>query len=82
MIFSFADTASEKYQFGKAVYQVIDELTRSMHTIVWMAVQGNPACRVYDRMIKRYHGRKLVVRDAHRDKYGEYHDDYIYEILV
>lgn len=81
LIFSFADTASEKYQFGKAVYKVIDELAHQMHTLEWLAVQGNPACHAYDKIIKRYHGHKLVIHDAHRDKYGKYHDDYIYEIL-
>jgi hypothetical protein len=82
LVFSFSDIASEKYQFGKAVYQVIDKLTKEMHTIEWMAIQGNPACHAYDKILKRYHGRKLIVRDVHRDKYGGYHNDYIYEILI
>ena len=81
LIFSFADTAREKYQFGKVVYQVIDELVHQMYILEWLAVQGDPACRAYDKLIKRYHGQKLVIHDAHRDKYGKYHDNYIYEIL-
>ena len=82
LIFSFADTTREKYQFGEIVHEVIDELAEQLHGLEWSAVQGNPACRAYDKMIKRYHGQKLVIHDANRDKYGEYHDDYIYEILM
>ena len=82
LIFSFADTPKEKYQFGKVVHQVIDELTHQMHALEWLAVQGNPACRTYDKLIQRYNGHKLVLHDSRRDKYGKYHDDYIYEILT
>lgn len=82
LMFSFADTVKEKYQFGKAVYKVINKLTHQVHSIEWRAVQGNPACRAYDKMVKRYNGRKLVFYDSNRDKYGNYHDDYIYEILI
>ena len=82
VIFSFADTPKEKYQFGKIVYQVIDELVHQMHALEWLAIQGNPACRAYDKILKLYHGQKLVIHDARRDKYGNYHDDYIYEILI
>lgn len=82
LMFSFADTSEEKYQFGKAIHDVIDELTHQLHTIEWVAVQGNPACRAYDKILQRYHGKKLTIRDCRRDKYGNYHDDYIYEILI
>lgn len=82
LIFSFADTTKEKYQFGKAVHQIIDELTYQVHSIEWRAVQDNPACRAYDKLMQRYHGHKLVLRDSRRDKFGNYHDDYIYEILM
>ena len=82
LTFSFADTPKRKYQFGKAVYEIIDGLTHRVHSIEWRAVQGNPACRAYDKIAQRYHGNKLVCRDACRDKYGNYHDDYIYEILM
>lgn len=80
LIFSFADTPEEKYRFGKAVYEIIDGLTHQFHSIEWRAVQGNPACRAYDKIVKRHNGHKLVLRDSNRDKYGNYHDDYIYEI--
>lgn len=82
LIFSFADTPKEKYQFGKVVHQVIDELAHQVHALEWLAIQGNPACRAYDKILKRYHGQKLVIHDARRDKCGDYHDDYIYEIIM
>lgn len=81
LMFSFADTLKEKYQFGKTVHEIIDGLTHQVHSIEWRAVQGNPACRAYDKIAERYHGNKLVYRDACRDKYGNYHDDYTYEII-
>lgn len=52
-----------------------------MHRVEWQAVGGNPACRGYDRFIKKHYGNKHILKDSIKDKSGEYHDDIIYEIV-
>lgn len=53
----------------------------NIHRIEWRAIEGNPAIKAYDRFIKKYGGRRLELHDAVKDVYGNYHDEYIYEIL-
>ena len=44
-------------------------------------VSGNPVEKHYDRFCKRYNGRKFVLTDVFKDRYGNYHNDVIYEII-
>ena len=37
--------------------------------------------RGYDNFIKRHNGTKHILKDSIKDKNGEYHDDFIYEIV-
>lgn len=53
-----------------------------LHRIEWRMIGGNPAERAYDHFVKKYNGRKFILTDAIRDKYGKYHDDVIYEIIL
>ena len=53
-----------------------------LHRIEWRMVGGNPAEKHYDYWCKRLGGRKITLRDAFKDKYGDYHNDHIYEILI
>lgn len=66
---------------GKEVFNKMEELINMFHRIEWRAVGGNPACRGYDNFIKRHNGNKHILKDAIKDKNGNYHDDIIYEIL-
>ncbi len=68
-------------QVGRDVFNKLEELIKSFHRVEWRAVSGNPACRGYDRFIKKYNGNKHILKDAIRDRDGNYHDDIIYEIL-
>lgn len=47
----------------------------------WRMVGGNPVERHYDKFCQRYHGRKLLLHEAIKDRQGQYHDDVIYEIV-
>ena len=47
IIFSFADSQKEKYQFGKTIIHTVDRLVHEVHSIEWVAVEGNPACNAY-----------------------------------
>lgn len=66
---------------GRDVFEKFDELVNRFHRVEWRAVGGNPACRSYDKFIEKYNGKKHILRDAIRDRVGNYHDDIIYEIV-
>lgn len=53
----------------------------NLHRIEWRMVGGNPVEKHYDKFCKRYNGRKILLYDAIKDKYGNYHNDIIYEIV-
>lgn len=52
-----------------------------IHRIEWRMIGGNPVEKHYDRFCKSYNGKKFVLTDAIKDRYGKYHDDIIYEII-
>lgn len=52
-----------------------------LHRIEWRMIGGNPVEKHYDRFCEKYHGRKIILHDAIKDRYGKYHDDIIYEII-
>lgn len=66
---------------GINVYHKMNELICKYHRIEWYAVEGNPVTRHYDKLCKRYHGRKLVLYDATKDADGHYRNSIIYEII-
>ena len=66
---------------GKNVFEKLKELVNTLHRVEWRAIGGNPACRGYDNFIKKYNGKKHILKDSVRDKKGNYHDDIIYEIV-
>lgn len=68
---------------GLDVYRELKRLINDyhIHRMEWRMIGGNPVERHYDSFCKRYNGRKIVLRDSSKDKYGRYHDDVIYEII-
>lgn len=52
-----------------------------LHRIEWRMIGGNPVEKHYDRFCEKYRGRKIILHDATKDRYGKYHDDIIYEII-
>lgn len=68
---------------GKALFVEMNKLIHEykLHRIEWRMVSGNPVERSYDKFCERYGGTKHIFRDAMKDKYGNYHDDVIYEII-
>lgn len=66
---------------GKDVNDELVRLINTYHRVEWRAVGGNPACRGYDNFIKRHNGNKHILREAIKDRAGNYHDDIIYEVI-
>ena len=66
---------------GKDVFDKLEELVSRFHRVEWRMVGGNPTERSYDKFLKRHNGNKHILKDAIRDKDGNYRDDIIYEIV-
>ena len=66
---------------GKDVFDKLEELVSKFHRVEWRMVGGNPTERSYDKFLKRHNGNKHILKDAIRDKDGNYRDDIIYEIV-
>lgn len=68
---------------GTDVYREMRKLIRNynIRRIEWRMVSRNPVEKHYDRFCEKYRGNKHILKDAFRDKQGNYHDEVIYEIL-
>ena len=68
---------------GLDVYRELKKIINDyhIHRMEWRMVGGNPVEKHYDKFCQKYHGKKFVLTDAVKDRYGKYHDDVIYEII-
>ncbi len=64
------------------LYEIMKSLIDTYHRVEWRMIAGNPAERSYDALLKKFNGRKITLRDSTKDNYGNYHDEYIYEIIT
>lgn len=64
------------------LYEIMKSLIATYHRIEWRMIAGNPVERSYDALLKKFNGRKITLKDSTKDNYGNYHDEYIYEILT
>ena len=68
---------------GLDVYRELKKIISDyhIHRLEWRMIGGNPVEKHYDRFCEKYHGKKFVLTDAIKDRYGKYHNDIIYEII-
>lgn len=66
---------------AKNVFDKMEELVREHRRIEWRMIGGNPVKRGYDSFCKKHNGNCVCLHQVTRDVHGEYHDEYIYEIL-
>ena len=68
---------------GKEVTKIISRLIEEykLHKIEWRMISGNPVQKSYDALCKKYNGYCHILKDIFKDRMGNYHDDYIYEIF-
>lgn len=69
---------------GKDLFNELNKLIYDykLHRIEWRMIGGNPVERSYDKFCMKHGGTKHVLHDVIKDKYGKYHDDIIYEIIM
>lgn len=68
---------------GKDLFNELNKLIYDykLHRIEWRMVGGNPVERSYNKFCEKYNGTKHILKDVFKDKYGNYHNDIIYEII-
>ena len=44
-------------------------------------ISGNPVEKHYRKFTKQYGGRVVVLKDALKDRQGQYHDDLTFEMI-
>lgn len=68
---------------GLDVYRKVKELIKHyrLHRLEWRMIGGNAVEKHYDSFCRKHNGKKFVLTDAVKDKYGKYHNDVIYEII-
>lgn len=64
-----------------ALLEVIERLRGCCHRIEWRMIEGNPVQKHYDKICEKFGGTRLTLHDFTVDRFGRYHDEYIYEIL-
>lgn len=69
---------------GLDVFREIKKLIKHscLHRLEWRMISGNPVEKHYDNFCRKYNGKKFVLTDVVKDKYGKYHNDVIYEIIL
>ena len=69
--------------FGLAIRDVMKMLIEEyrLHRIEWRMISGNPVQKHYDKFCEKYGGNRVVLHDVCKDRYGKFHDEYIYEII-
>ena len=76
-IFSFVRNTMT---FAADLVKVLNNLSH-YHRIEWRCMGGNPVSRHYDKFCEQHNGTKYILHDVFKDKKGNYHDSYIYEII-
>jgi hypothetical protein len=66
---------------GVDVFSELERLLSIVHRIEWRVISGNPVVRHYDKFCESHGGNKVVLHDCTKDMSGNFHDEYIYEIL-
>lgn len=66
---------------GIDLFKELERLLTIVHRVEWRVISGNPVVRHYDKFCKSHNGTKVILHDCTKDMSGNYHDEYIYEIL-
>lgn len=66
---------------GKDLFEELETLVQRHRRVEWRMYGGNPVENHYDKFCEKHGGNKVVLHDVIKDKYGEYHDEIIYEII-
>ncbi len=82
-VYNFGLYSFDKGNFiiGKDLFEKMEELVRIFHRVEWRMIGGNPVQKHYDKFCKKHNGNIVILHDVCKDNNGNYHDEYIYEII-
>ncbi len=66
---------------GKELFDKMEELVSEHRRIEWRMVGGNSVQKHYDKFCEKHNGHRVCLHQVTKDIHGQYHDEYIYEIL-
>jgi hypothetical protein len=66
---------------GMDVYNKLSELIKDHRRLEWRMIGGNPVKRHYDSLCSKFGGNCVCLHDVTKDNHGEWHNEYIYEIV-
>ena len=66
---------------GKDLFSEMERLCKVFRRIEWRMIGGNPVKKHYDKFCAKHNGNVVRLHDVCRDNDGNYHDEYIYEIV-
>ena len=66
---------------GKDLLSKMEELVSEHRRIEWRMISGNSVQKHYDKFCKKHNGNRVCLHQVTKDIHGQYHDEYIYEIL-
>lgn len=66
---------------GKNLFEEMERLVKRYHRIEWRMIGGNPVKKHYDKFCAKHGGNVVVLHDVCKDADGNYHDEYVYEIV-
>jgi hypothetical protein len=78
-LYSFDEECSAV--IGNDLATKLEELIEQHHKVEWHMISGNPVQRHYDYFLKRHGGTLSVRHDVCKDDSGNYHNEYIYEVI-
>ena len=66
---------------GKDLADEMDRIYNRFHRIEYRMIGGNHVQNTYEKFCKKYNGTVQQLHDVVRDEYGNYHDEFTYEII-
>ena len=81
-LMNLTDTA--KPVIGFDLYKEVERAIckYKIHRIEFRMIGGNPVQKSYDKVCAKLNGTRHVLKDVFKDRFGEYHDEYIYEVIT
>ena len=54
----------------------------NIQSVEFHMIGGNPVLPAYRKFVNAHHGQEFVLHNVSVDKYGKFHDEHVFEILV
>ena len=66
---------------GRDIFKKMEDLVKEHHRVEWRMIGDNPVQKHYDKFCEKHNGNRVHLHQVCKDTHGQYHDEYIYEIV-